>query len=394
MTQVDLAAAVRQAARARGLRSGADKQRIRKWELDVTPDPESQAFLAVVFDVPAETVTALGWPNWLPGANDAAPLPLGPHSTVPALREALDNAMDRRAFLTYSGTALAALALDWATTDPAGLTAALDGKPVDADLVTWLEETSAKLTALPTEQRQFTAALLDAHLTTVTDLIDTGRYTTAVGLRLHSLSSSLAQTVGWHRFDQGRHAAAGRFWHSALHSAHAAGDHDMGAGVLSDFAYQATWRGDPHTAVGILQRASPAPVTPQPAPCSTSVSPAPRRPSATPQTVGAPWLPRKTTSTASPTTRCPPGVPGCRKPTSPSTPASACSTSARSPAPTSSSAKDSPYSRQRGARPGRCSSPTKRPVTSSSDNPTSPPRPPANPSPSPPRSAPRAACRW
>lgn len=255
MTQVDLAAAVRRAAQARGLRSGADKQRIRKWELDVTPDPESQAYLATVFDVPAETVTALGWPHWLPGATDAAPLPLGSHSTVPALREALDNAMDRRAFLTYSGTALAALALDWATTDPAGLTAALDGKPVDADLVTWLEETSAKLTALPTEQRQFTAALLDAHLATVTDLIDTGRYTTALGLRLHSLSSSLAQTVGWHRFDQGRHAAAGHFWHSALHSAHAAGDHDMGAGVLSDFAYQATWRGDPHTAVGILQRA-------------------------------------------------------------------------------------------------------------------------------------------
>ncbi|MGE6738488.1 XRE family transcriptional regulator, partial [Streptomyces sp. NPDC059900] len=61
--------------------------------------------------------------------------------------------------------------------------------------------------------------------------------------------------VGWHRFDQGKHAAAGRFWHGALHSAHASGDRDLGAGVMSDLAYQATWLKDPKTAAEILESA-------------------------------------------------------------------------------------------------------------------------------------------
>ncbi|MET8137005.1 XRE family transcriptional regulator [Streptomyces sp. NPDC005251] len=118
-----------------------------------------------------------------------------------------------------------------------------------------LEETSARLTFQATDQRQHTAPLLDALLTTVTDIIDESRYSLPIKVRLHALAASLSQTVGWHRFDHGFHAEASQYWIAGLHSAHTGGDRDMGAALLGDLAYQASWRDDPRTAAGILDRA-------------------------------------------------------------------------------------------------------------------------------------------
>ncbi|MFI9772823.1 XRE family transcriptional regulator [Streptomyces sp. NPDC052415] len=257
MTGVDLAREICTAAERRGLRSGVDKQRVRKWEVTgVTPDRESQEYIAEVFAVPLESVDVQSWPSWLP---DVGVVPLASASTVPALREALRASMDRsrRTVLSaISGTALITLAGAWATTDARPQVTARDqGKAFGADLVAVLEETSARLTTLATRERQHTAPLIDAHLATVTDLIAEGRYSPALGLRLHALAASLAQTVAWHRFDHGRHGEAGRFWIAGLHSAHAGADHDMGAALLSDLAYQASWRNDPRTAARILERA-------------------------------------------------------------------------------------------------------------------------------------------
>ncbi|MFD4634857.1 helix-turn-helix transcriptional regulator [Streptomyces sp. NPDC058284] len=253
-TQPDLARQIRRAALRRGFRSGVERQRIWKWENGrAIPDDDSQLLLADVFEIDQGAITALGWPHWLPGRDSS--IPLSPHSTVPALREALRSSMDRRTFLTYSSAALVAIAHQWAATEPQAVASALDGQAVDAELVDLLEATGQKLTTLVTEQRQHTRTLLDAHLATVTDLIEAGNYTEPVGRRLHTLAARLSQTVGWHRFDQGKHAAAGRFWHGALHSAHASGDRDLGAGVMSDLAYQATWLKEPKTAAEILESA-------------------------------------------------------------------------------------------------------------------------------------------
>ncbi|WP_393101070.1 hypothetical protein [Streptomyces sp. LN325] len=166
------------------------------------PSEESQLYIAEAFDLPAGAVRSDDWPGWIPLTTTGV-VPLGPFSFVPALREALRTAMERRTFLTISGSALTVLAAQWADTDSSPLTRARDGKPIGDDFVALLEDTSRHLAALPTEQRQHTAALLDAHLSTVTDLLEHGRYTPAVGLRLHTLAASLAQTVAWHRFDLG-----------------------------------------------------------------------------------------------------------------------------------------------------------------------------------------------
>ncbi|MFD7863004.1 XRE family transcriptional regulator [Streptomyces sp. NPDC059783] len=255
MTGVDLARQICAAAERRGLRSGATKQRVYKWEAEgVTPDRESQEYIAEVLGVPPGHVDALSWPDWLP---DIGAIPLGPASTVPALREALRASMDRRTVLSsISGTALIALAGTWATTDAWPDTAERPrGSAIGEELVRALEETSVLLTGLATQERQHTAPLIDAHLATVTDLIAENRYSPALGLRLHALAASLAQTVAWHRFDHGRHGEAHRFWIAGLHSAHACGDHDMGAALLSDLAYQASWRKEPGTAARILEKA-------------------------------------------------------------------------------------------------------------------------------------------
>ncbi|MBQ0828578.1 helix-turn-helix transcriptional regulator [Streptomyces tagetis] len=257
-SQTDLAVRIHRAARRRpeGLRSGTDKAAVSKWEnWRKTPSIESQLLIADAFGVPIGDLEAFAWPHWLPGQE--RPVPLGPAFTVRALRDAQRAAMDhrRRTFMTYSALALAGLATQWAALEPGRLTTALDGKQVDGELVDWLEGTSAKLNALPTEQRQHTAKLMDAHLDMVTDLLEHGRYTEPLGQRLHLLAASLAGTCGWHRFDQGWHFAAGKLWNAALANAHAARARDLGAGILSDFAYQSIWLTQPGAALEPLSQA-------------------------------------------------------------------------------------------------------------------------------------------
>ncbi|WP_217236457.1 XRE family transcriptional regulator [Streptomyces sp. AC555_RSS877] len=254
MTQDALATGVQAAAHRRGLRSGTDKARIRKWERGVEPNGESQLYLAEALGLPADIIRPQDWPHWLPLTTDGV-IPLGPNSSAPALREALRTAMERRTFLTVSGAALSALAADWAVSPATALAQARDGKPIGEDFVAFLETTTQQLASLATEQRQHTAKLLEAHLSTVTELLEHGRYTPALGLRLHTLAASLSQTVAWHSFDQGRHTHASQSWIAGLHNAHAAGDHDMGAGLLGDLAYQAAWRHDQATAASILHHA-------------------------------------------------------------------------------------------------------------------------------------------
>ncbi|MEU9438936.1 tetratricopeptide repeat protein [Streptomyces sp. NPDC048252] len=254
MTMDDLVRGIRAAAARRGLRSGADVARVHKWQRGVRPNEESQIYIAEALGWPADIIRADDWPNWLPLSADGV-VPLGPHSFVPALREALRTVMERRTFLTISGAALSALAADWATGPATALAPDRDSRPISEDFVELLENTAQSLADLPTEERQHTPALLDACLSTVTDRLAHGRYTPAVGLGLHTLAASLSQTIAWHRFDHGRHTHARQYWIAGLHNAHAAGNHDMGSGLLSDLAYQAAWQGDHTTATHILDHA-------------------------------------------------------------------------------------------------------------------------------------------
>lgn len=256
-SQEELARRIRQAAARRGLRSGTRGSRVSKWETGrAEPDEdESQPLIAEVFGIDYAAVAHLGWPNWLPGQDK--PLPLGPHNAVPSLREALMTSLDRRSFIAYTSGSLAALAHQWAVTEPGRFARFAAPGEVDSEMLDWLEETGAELIRLATERRRRTRKLLDAHLNTVTEFISESRYTSAAGQRLHTLAASLSQAIAWQHFDERRHASAGRFWHAALHNAHTAHQRDLGAGILSDLAYQLLWLKDARTAAAILEHAIP-----------------------------------------------------------------------------------------------------------------------------------------
>lgn len=256
-----------QAANRRGLRSGATNTRVRKWEVDgVEPDALSQEYIAEALEAGAPGPASAPWPHWLPGAGGrvrphGGVVELGPTTTVPALREALQATMDhsRRVVVSaISTTALLTLAGTWA--QPSHPTAPLPKpphatNPIDGDEIDRLEQATALFTNRATENRMRTVAVLEALLQSVTDLLDERRHGPRDTARLHTLAAKLASEVGWHRFDLGRHAEAARYWIGGLHSTHELGDIDAGAGLLSDLAYQASWRSRPHTAADLLRRA-------------------------------------------------------------------------------------------------------------------------------------------
>ena len=256
-SQEELARRIRQAAARRGLRSGTRGSRVSKWETGrAAPDEdESQPLIAEAFGIDYTAIAHLGWPHWLPGQDK--PLPLGPHNAVPSLREALMTSLDRRSFIAYTSGSLAVLAHRWAITEPGRFTRFTAPGEVDAEMLDWLEATGAELIRLATERRRRTRRLLDAHLTTVTEIISESRYTPTAGQRLHTLAASLSQAIAWQHFDERRHASAGRFWHAALHNAHTAHQRDLGAGILSDLAYQLLWLKDARAAADIFEHAIP-----------------------------------------------------------------------------------------------------------------------------------------
>ncbi|MFH9610807.1 XRE family transcriptional regulator [Streptomyces sp. NPDC017448] len=170
----------------------------------------------------------------------------------------MDHARRRLVVSAVSSTALLALAGAWAQpshtataqpelSDAAGL--------VDGDETGRLEEATALFTNRATENRVRTISVLEALLQSVTDLLDERNHGTRDMARLHVLAAKLASEAGWHRFDLSRHAEAVRFWIGGLHSTHELGDVDTGAGLLSDLAYQASWRSRPATAADLLRRA-------------------------------------------------------------------------------------------------------------------------------------------
>lgn len=165
------------------------------------------------------------------------------------------TSLDRRSFLAHTSSSLATLAHRWAILEPGPFPHLTTRGEVDAETIAWLENRGTELIRLATEHRQPTLRLLDAHLTAVTDLISDGRYTHPVRQRLRTLAATLSQAIAWQHFDQHRHASASRFWHAALHNAHAASQPDLGAGILSDLAYQLLWLKDARTAADILEHA-------------------------------------------------------------------------------------------------------------------------------------------
>ncbi|MFF3855733.1 transcriptional regulator [Micromonospora sp. NPDC002575] len=220
----------------------ARREKAWRWEhWGVVPDMGSQLALAAELGVPQDRVRQAPWPQWLP---DGDPIPTSFGWTQPGGLQSLVNALeyahvDRRAFMKITGIPLAGIAEAWLTIEPQELVAVLRGGQVTTDLVERMEEGLPRLRYLEaTRGGDRARTLIHAELGMVVDVLDRSAYTTAVGRRLYALAAELGRMAGWASFDAGLHAAAQRYWLSALHAAHAADDRLLGANILKSMSLQ------------------------------------------------------------------------------------------------------------------------------------------------------------
>lgn len=240
-TKAAFAKAIVAAARAAGLASGCDRQRVWKWEEhDVVPSLESQLLMADVLCVPHEVVHSLGWPHWLP---------------EPSTEELTSDMRRRNALAVLGLTAVSSLM-------PSKPARAAAQPSIGQDSLEWLEGVTNRLITLPTIERQHMVPMLDASLATARNLLNSGTYSNSTGVRLNLVAAQLAQTCGWNRFDNGHHEQAAELWNEALDFTAGAGNMDLAANVAADLAYQKMWTGDPASAATILEKLLAKPAHP------------------------------------------------------------------------------------------------------------------------------------
>ncbi|MGH3977109.1 MAG: hypothetical protein ACRDS9_27930 [Pseudonocardiaceae bacterium] len=157
--------------------------------------------------------------------------------------------MDRRGFLIATGTTLTAAATVWS-----GLTGApTAGKAyprIGADAITGLQARLSHLSHLDDllgsgKLRDLAAAELRL-LTETTHNADTER-------RLYGLAAQASRLCGWLCYDSGLHAAAQRYYLTALRASATAGDALTGANTLAFQAIQIYTVGNPRDAVDLMQ---------------------------------------------------------------------------------------------------------------------------------------------
>ncbi len=238
-----LARVVARRARDLGVANmAAERQKVWRWEhRGVVPDRVSQLALAAELGVSSEKVESHPWPAWLPtGDVVRTDYPWSGAGSVTSMIDVVEDALtDRRGFLTITGAGVAALAGEWLNLEPARLAAALGGRQVDTQIVNRIEHNIPGLRLMDDRLGgESVRRLVDAELGVVTELLTRGSYTEKIGERLQLLAAELARVAGWASFDAGYHTSAQRYWITALHAAHAAGDRLVGANIMKNMALQ------------------------------------------------------------------------------------------------------------------------------------------------------------
>jgi hypothetical protein len=206
------------------------------------------------------TLGSLGWTIsngllYVP-ADDGLEHPWDPVGALASLIEVLEaDGMDRRYFLAITGVSLTALAHQWLL-DPARVAASVQGKRVDPQLITDIEQ-------VVEARRSMDDAIggggliraLREDLRIVTELLSKSSYPEDLGRRLHVAAAELARLAGYQSVKAGQDAAAQRYYAAALRSAHAAGDRAVGANVLGFMSFHSISAGDPRDAVVMIDSA-------------------------------------------------------------------------------------------------------------------------------------------
>jgi tetratricopeptide (TPR) repeat protein/transcriptional regulator with XRE-family HTH domain len=178
-------------------------------------------------------------------ANTGLALPWTAAGAINATAEVLvlESGMDRRVFISLSGSALTEPALDWLIAPPANDVAHPQGtRPVLDEHVDSIEQVTALFRRM--DDQFGGGTVLDQarnHVGSVLDLLRNHSYSESVGTRLHGAAAESLRLAGYLSLDTSRHGQAQRYWLAALRAAHAAGDRSIAANVLAFMSHQATY---------------------------------------------------------------------------------------------------------------------------------------------------------
>jgi tetratricopeptide (TPR) repeat protein len=174
-------------------------------------------------------------------ANTGLEVPWTGAGTITAAFEVAESSMiDRRVFLQLTGAALTQHAFDWLLAQPAADVLGSMGRRVTDAHVDSIDAITSQLRHM--DDQFGGGAVLDlvkSQVRFVLDLLRDHSYTSTVGARLHGAAAELLRLAGWACFDASQHAQAQRFWITALHAAHSAGDRSLGANILGFMSCQA-----------------------------------------------------------------------------------------------------------------------------------------------------------
>nr|WP_239076042.1 transcriptional regulator [Streptomyces sp. SID9913] len=243
--------------RALGIPLATNRTTVWKWEQGQEPDADAQRVLADLLRVPDEQVRAEGWPRWLPVWEvTGLTAPWTEAGTVEALSDLVGSGrMDRRGFLTITGTALTGLAASWVDA-PSAFASALGGDRVTDTMVSTIEQRICTLRTL--DDQLGGARLLEqarGDLALVTGLLSGGRYTDRVRLRLYALAARVSHLTGWMAYDAGLRSAGQRYYVGALRSARTAGDDAFGTFILAEMGVHVSEAGRTAERVDLISTA-------------------------------------------------------------------------------------------------------------------------------------------
>ncbi|MGV4886438.1 transcriptional regulator [Streptomyces viridosporus] len=243
--------------RALGIPLATNRTTVWKWEQGQEPDADAQRVLADLLRVPDEQVRAEGWPRWLPVWEvTGLTAPWTEAGTVEALSDLVGSGrMDRRGFLTITGTALTGLAASWVDA-PSAFASALNGDRVTDTMVSTIEQRICTLRTL--DDQLGGARLLEqarGDLALVTGLLSGGRYTDRVRLRLYALAARVSHLTGWMAYDAGLRSAGQRYYVGALRSARTAGDDAFGTFILAEMGVHVSEAGRTAERVDLISTA-------------------------------------------------------------------------------------------------------------------------------------------
>ncbi|MGP3977868.1 transcriptional regulator [Streptomyces sp. 8N114] len=234
--KAELARLMQSRGKELGIPLATNRTTMWKWEQGQEPDADAQRVLADLLRVPHERVQAEGWPRWLPVWEvTGLTAPWTEAGTVEALADLVGSGrMDRRGFLTITGAALTGLAASWAEA-PSTFASALNGDRVTDTMVSTIEQRISTLRTL--DDQLGGARLLEqarGDLALITNLLNAGRYTDKIRIRLYALAARVSHLTGWMAYDAGLRSAGQRYYVGALRSARTAADDAFGAFTLAE----------------------------------------------------------------------------------------------------------------------------------------------------------------